>query len=620
MSGSENTKRELNVFVAAGGNAFMTDIARWIAEAGGSDGRTARLIDDGSPPDDEAAVNLVVAPHEFYLLGDYDDAPVDRAARLSVPVCTEQPGTRWFDIALVTAAASPMAVDINTHGVAALRRAGVAAEHLRLGGVPSMAAAPVERDVDVVLLGGKTDRRAARLAAMAPVLWPHECDLRLFSFARPVQAGTPGLVFGDDKYRLLARSRILLNIHRGEERPGYFEWARMVEAMANGCCIVTEPVTGFEPFVEGQHFVATDDLEGAVTELLADDDRRRRIGDAARIAALETYSLRSSVVPLLERLDGSPVVPAGRRRTPRYRNRMVAAEQRPLLPVFQPNRAIRAKLYHALVAETNLQRGIERARSLVRHGVDDHIEVVRSAGYEHASPQVSVVVTLYDYAHLVRETLDSIAASVGVEFEVVVVDDHSTDDGRRVVSAFIDEHPELPVLLLGSDINRGLPAARNLGFEHARADRVMVMDADNLVYPNAIERLSAALDEHPGASFAYSTLEEFGVDPGVRSAMAFSVEHLCEANYIDAQAMIRVDAWARHGGYRTGDEMVFGWEDWELWLRMAAAGDRGVHVAQMLGRYRTQAESMISTTNLVADQMIEHVRALHPTLPWPAEH
>ena len=609
--------RDLNVFVAARGNAFMTDIARWIVEAGRLGGRVARLVDDGSPPDDEATINLVVAPHEFFVLGDYDDATIDRAARLSVPVCTEQPGTRWFDIGLVTARSSRMALDINTRGVEALRAAGLEADHLRLGGVPSMAAEPVDRDIDVVLLGGKTERRAARLAAMAPVLWARDCDLRLFSFARPVHAGTAGLVFGDDKYRLLARSRILLNIHRDDARPGYFEWARMVEAMANGCCVVTEPVVGFEPFIEGRHFIATDDLEGAVTELLDDDVRRREIGEAARVTALTTFPLHTSIAPLLERLDGLPPVPAPRRRTPKYRHRMVAAEQRPLLPVFQPNRTIRAKLYHALVAETNLQRGIERARSLLVHGVDDHIEITRSAAYEAASPQVSVVVTLYNYAHLVRETLDSIAASAGITFEVVIVDDHSTDDGRSVVSAFIDEHPDVPVLLLGSDINRGLPAARNLGFEHARADRVMVIDADNLVYPNAIERLSRALDQDPGASFAYSTLEEFGVDRGVRSAMAFSTEHLCEANYIDAQAMIRVDAWARHGGYRTGDEMVFGWEDWELWLRMAAAGEHGVHVAQMLGRYRTQAESMISTTNLVADQMFEHLRALHPALPWP---
>ena len=76
------------------------------------------------------------------------------------------------------------------------------------------------------------------------------------------------------------------------------------------------------------------------------------------------------------------------------------------------------------------------------------------------------------------------------------------------------------------------------------------------------------------------------------------------ANYIDAQAMLRRDAWQRHGGYRTDDELVFGWEDWELWLRFAAAGEHGVYVPQMLGRYRTQEVSMLSTTNLVADHML----------------
>lgn len=608
--------RDLNVYVAPRGNAFMTDIARWITEAGALTGRTARLVDDGSTPHDSDAINLVVAPHEFYLLGGDDDVTIDRSARLSVPVCTEQPGTRWFDIGLVTAAAGRMALDINTHGVAALQAAGVDAAHLRLGGVLSMVAPNVERDIDVVLLGGKTERRAARLAAMAPELWQHHCDLRLFSFSKPVRPDTPGLVFGDDKYRLLARSRILLNIHRDDQRPGYFEWARMIEAMANGCCIVTEPVTGFEPFVEGRDFIATDDLEGAVAELLADDARCREIGEAARRAAIEMHPLEASIAPLLDRLDRLPAPEPTPRRTPKYRQRMVAAEQRPLLPVFRPNRAIRTKLYRALIAETNLQRRIERARSLLVYGVDDHTEIVESEAYGTASPQVSVVVTLYNYAHLVLETLDSIAASVCVDLEVIVVDDHSSDDGRVVVERFIGEHPDLPVLLLGSDINRGLPAARNLGFAHARADRVMVMDADNLVYPNAIARLSQALDDDPDAAFAYSSLEEFGVEPGVRSAMAFSVERLCAGNYIDAQAMIRLDAWARHGGYRTGDEMIFGWEDWELWLRIAAAGEHGVHVAQLLGRYRTQAESMLSTTNLVADQMMEHLQAVHPGLPW----
>lgn len=608
--------KPVNVYVARDGNAFMRDIAAWITEAAGQLGRPSELHADGAVPRDPDAINLVVAPHELYLLSDLDDREIERAARLSVPICTEQPGTTWFDIGLGPARRGPFALDINAHGAAALVAAGVDARHLRLGGVPSMAAPTSDRDLDVVFLGGETDRRAARLAGLAPVLWDRRVDLRVFSFSRPVRDGTPGLVFGAEKYRLLARSRLLLNIHRDDRRPGYFEWARMLEAMANGCCIVTEPVSDHAPFVAGEHFVETDDLAGEVDSLLADPGRAERIGAAARRAVLEEHPLRASLAPYLDELDRiEPAPPA--RRVPRHRRRMIVAQQHPLLPPFEPHRELRARIYRAMMAETALQREIERARCRARHGLDDHVVRVESAAYADATPEVSVVVTLFDYAHVVRETLDSIVASEDVDLEIVVIDDHSTDDGRTVVAAYVDEHPHVPLLLLGSDVNRGLPAGRNLAIAAARADKIMVMDADNLIYPNALRQLADALDADPDAAFAYSTLEEFGVSPGVRSAMAWNPEWLCERNYIDAQAMLRRSAWERHGGYRVSDELVFGWEDWELWLRFAAAGDHGVHVPRMLGRYRTQAQSMLSTTNLVADHMLRHLRDLHPDLPWP---
>jgi hypothetical protein len=608
--------KPVNVYVARDGNAFMRDIAAWITEAAGQLGRRSELHADGAVPTDPDAINLVVAPHELYLLSDLDDPAIDRAARLSVPICTEQPGTTWFDIGLGPARRSPFALDINAHGAAALVGEGVDARHLRLGGVPSMAAPTVDRDLDLVFLGGRTARRAARLAGLAPVLWHREVDLRMFSFSRPVRDGTPGLVFGDEKYRLLARARLLLNIHRDDRRPGYFEWARMLEAMANGCCIVTEPVSEHAPFVAGEHFVETDDLAGEVDALLADPARAERIGLDARRAVLEEHPLTASLAPFLDELDRTRPAPAPRR-APRHRRRMIVAQQHPLLPPFEPNRALRARIYRAMMAETALQREIERTRCRARHGSDDHVVRIESAAYADACPEVTVVVTMFDYAHVVRETLDSIVASEGVDLEIVVIDDHSTDAGRAVVAAFAEEHPHVALLLLGSDVNRGLPAGRNLAIGAARADKIMVMDADNLVYPNALRRLADALDADPDAAFAYSTLEEFGVAPGVRSAMAWNPEWLCERNYIDAQAMLGRAAWERHGGYRVSDELVFGWEDWELWLRFAAAGEHGVHVPRMLGRYRTQEQSMLSTTNLVADHMLRHLRDLYPELPWP---
>ena len=257
---------------------------------------------------------------------------------------------------------------------------------------------------------------------------------------------------------------------------------------------------------------------------------------------------------------------------------------------------------------------------MLEHGDGDHVGRDATAAWERTASdgvaEASVVVTLFDYADVVVETLDSIVASVDVDLEIVIVDDHSSDAGVAVVTEWMAAHDDVPVLLLTCAANRGLTRARNLAIEHVRTDLVMMMDADNLVYPTCIRRLADALAADPAAAFAYSTLEAFGAEPGLRSAQGWHVPWLCEANYIDAQAMLRRATLERHDGYRVDDTM-YGWEDWDLWLRIAAAGEYGVHVPEMLGRYRTQPASMVSLTNLAADDLRADLVERYPTLPWP---
>ncbi len=229
------------------------------------------------------------------------------------------------------------------------------------------------------------------------------------------------------------------------------------------------------------------------------------------------------------------------------------------------------------------------------------------------------MVSLYNYAGVVTDTLASIAASEGIDFEVIVVEDHATDDSRAVVQQFLDANPTIPMTLLAKDANEGLAAARNAGFEHARAPLVMVMDADNMIYPTCLRKLADALHDNPDVDAAYAILEDFGDQRNIRSAMAWDVDRLCRANYIDAQAMLRKSAWQRLGGYRADDDLVYGWEDWDLWLRLAAGGGRAMLVTQILGRYRVQRGSMIALTNLATDDAIAAIRDRYPTLPWPAE-
>jgi hypothetical protein len=610
--------RPVSVFASADGNAFMTDIAGWFVEAARQAGRPARLVRDRLPAAD-GSVNLVIAPHEFFGLFDAPDDDVRTAIAASVPVCTEQPNTPWFNLTAELVRGAPRVLDINRHGVAALRAGGIDAAHVQLGGVASMVAEPRQRDVDVVFLGGSTRRRNATLASLAPVLWNRRTELRLFRFTAPVADAVPGVVFGSQKYGLLARSRILLNVHRDDEQPGYFEWARMVEAMANGCAVISERSTGFEPLVEGVHFVATDDLESALRELLDDPARCAEIGEAARRAVCDEHPLAASLTPLFDWIDAGHGLAPESTRWRRRRVPLRRAHKPPLLAEWRPHAALRRDVYAAWMAEMRLARRIDRTRCMSIHGVDDVVTRVENEAYAAARPDVSVIVTLHNYAELVTETLDSIVASADVGIEVVVVDDHSTDHGRSTVREYMDRHSHMPMLLLASDVNRGLSESRNMAISASRAPLVMVMDADNLVYPNCLSRLRDALDADEGAAFAYSTLEAFGHDPGLRSEMAWYPRWLCEVNYIDAQAMVRRSTFERHGEFRDVDDFTYGWEDWAFWLRLAAAGEYGVHVPQMLGRYRTQATSMVSITNLVADELRARIVAQFPTLPWP-EH
>ncbi len=626
----------VKVFVAARGNGFMRDIATWLVEAAALTGREAALVDDALPAAD-GTINLVVAPHEFFELTRAPRAQMQRAAAASVCVCTEQPGTPWFHLSVDACRRGLHTLDINPQGVAALQAVGVEAQHLQLGAVPSIAVAPPggDRPIDVLFLGGFDERRAAVLADLAPTLVHRRAELRLFRFDRPATTDSPGVVFGADKYHLLGSATLLVNLHRdrsahlpaGSTPPAYAEWARLVEAMANGCVVVSEPADSWAPLAAGVHLVETpvEQLAATVTDLLDHPAQRASIADAAYAAVTGPLALATSLAPHLDHIEQA-VLPRldthlAQSRPTRGLWRLGASQQPPpvRLGPFRPYLDVQREAKRLALADGAALRRLDATACLLRHGAEQHIERIATPAYADARPEVSVIVSLYDYAAVVVDTLDSIVASEGVPFEVIVVEDHATDTSRAVVTRYLDEHPHVPMLLLAKDANEGLAAARNTGFAAARASKVMVMDADNQVYPTCLARLSAALDAHPDAAATYAILEDFGDQPGLRSAWAWEPRRLTDFNYIDAQAMWRLDAWQALGGYRGDDDLVFGWEDWDLWLHLADRGGHALLVPQVLGRYRVQQSSMISLTNLATDDAIDAMRRRYPRLPWPEQ-
>ena len=148
------------VFVSGRGNVFMREIAEHLVEALALMGRAAQLVIDELPDAaDDPIENLVVAPHEFFVLSTAAEPDRVRAAAASVCINTEQPGTPFFDLAMTYAAHGPVVLDINRFSLDAIHRLGMAAVHLPLGCTPSMDAwggDHRERRTDIAFLSGRT--------------------------------------------------------------------------------------------------------------------------------------------------------------------------------------------------------------------------------------------------------------------------------------------------------------------------------------------------------------------------------------------------------------------------------------------------------------------------------
>ncbi len=620
-----------NVFVSATGNLFMTEIGELLASGLREMGIEVELRRSGLPEPESGVVNVVVAPHEYFplLSGVHHETASDSVEHCAV-LLTEQPGSSWFHMSLAYAARARAVLDINPAGVTKLRALGIDAHLLPLGYHRSWdhwMGQPVDRPVDVVFMGGLTPRREAQLATMAATLSALDCRLLFHDARRPQTAAGPNYVHGSEKFELLKSTKVLLNIHR-DETP-YLEWHRLLGAMANGCVVLTETVGDATPLEPFRHFAMCDLalLPDYLALLTADNDLLDSIRTEAYEFLREQLDLRTAITavwPVLEAAT-SPRAPQTFPMVSAVLAEAFGAGSQDPPPTPAPAAvaaadaaSLGALLKRQILAEARLRRRVDALECHLRFGSGQRVSVSTTAGHVAVRPDVSVVMPLHNYADTVVEAMQSVVESLGILPELVVVDDHSTDESANTVRRFMAEHPSVPMKLVALDANVGLAEARNIGFTEARADYVFLLDADNLVYPAALRKLATALSSS-GAAFAYSMIECFGSHRRLISVYPWNVDRLLDFPYIDAMSLVRKEAWEKVGGF-VSDLRIYGWEDYAFWLSLADAGYEGLLVPELLCRYRLHEDSMINVTNLDLRETLKTVQSMYASLPWSRVH
>jgi GT2 family glycosyltransferase len=642
--------KQIELFATSKSNLFIIEIGELIAAGFRELGCAAQLRIDQFPAENcpSDTLQIVVTPHEYYNLFLSEQISSERAHELTsnvVLLCTEQPETVWFHGNLQWAARARAVADINALGVLAYRKRGFRSHHFHLG-YHEMLAAPRQlphqnREYDIVFLGSMTRRREEFLAEHARFFSQHRCHLRLVPLDFAKTKTTRSYLSAEDRNDLLGQSRILLNIHYSDEK--YFEWHRILAGLANGCCVISETCEGYGSLIPGEHFIMVDreDLVPCCEYYL------RHPAECARVAQQGFEFVRTNLrqaqacQSLLRELEAEATVAAEivpdaapvalpRELTRTFSGRKaralrhafgadlkrLAGKSAPSPREVQPEVALEDSEKDRLAA-------IEKREAFQARRVKQ--EAGRAAGetvwslYDNKSytqsnpPRLSVVITLFNYADYIPDCLGSItraAVQLPEAPEIVIVNDASTDDSLARARHF-QNNSTLPVRIVDKRFNTGLADARNIGVEFARAPLIFMMDADNLVFPNALQELLDAISKDNRAA-AYSLLCRFrgttanGV--GLISYYDWDPQILVQYPYIDAMAMFRRDALLQLGGYDNQLSQIgwFGWEDYDLWLRFAEKDYRVGFVPNILCLYRHHQTSMLNVTNLFELDLVRH--------------
>lgn len=194
---------------------------------------------------------------------------------------------------------------------------------------------------------------------------------------------------------------------------------------------------------------------------------------------------------------------------------------------------------------------------------------------------VSVIIPSYNCAAYIEQTVSSVLAQTLTDFELLLVDDGSTDDTVARVLAFAD--PRIRVI---QQANGGVCKARNRGIADAQSPYIALLDHDDWWQPTKLERQLAAMAAHPQAGVVYSTFERWHADLATgRFPLPESFDFSATPDDIDPEFsgwihhLFLLDCWMltstslfrREVFERCGvfDESLPYSEDWDLWLRVA---------------------------------------------------
>ena len=218
---------------------------------------------------------------------------------------------------------------------------------------------------------------------------------------------------------------------------------------------------------------------------------------------------------------------------------------------------------------------------------------------------VSIIVPAYNVAQYIRQSLSSILLQTYRELEIIIVNDGSTDNTGEILTEYEKKDPRIIVI---TQQNKGLAAARNTGLKQAKGEYLCIFDSDDIMLPDKISQQHEFLELHSEHGVCYSGSYHFMDDNkniyhhpvGVLSGSQY--ESLLHGNIINPNTVFfRHSVFEKYGGF---DETLRSAEDWDYWLTLTYNGVRFGYQPLKLTLYRVRNNSLSANSIMMSQTPI----------------
>lgn len=213
-------------------------------------------------------------------------------------------------------------------------------------------------------------------------------------------------------------------------------------------------------------------------------------------------------------------------------------------------------------------------------------------------PEVSVIIPCYNLGRFIEETVDSVLSSSFTDFEIIIVNDGSTDKETNEILANLNK-PKTKVI---TTPNQGVVKARNTAVLNSTGRYILPLDADDKISSQYMEKAITLLNKNPKLGIVYCKAEMFGEDKGEWTLPEYTIEGMLSQCLIFVTGFFRREDFDTIGGW--DPEMTYYYEDWDFWLSVIEQGREVYRIPEFHFFYRIVGTSRTRTRDWIEEKQL----------------